>query len=254
MIPHLSERALVLAPLGRDSEVAAGMLGEAGIKTTVCRGLPDLVANLVAGAGFAVVTEEALHSADLHTLAAWLDDQPEWSDFPFILLTQRGGGLERNPGASRLLKTLGNVTFVERPFHPTTLISLAEAALRGRRRQYEARSRLASLRELNETLESRVAAALAEQKILADVVETTDAFVQVLDPSCRWIAINRASANHFERVYGVRPKVGDSLFDVLADKPGHLAVLKALWTRGLAGEEFTQIQELSDPEVRGSTR
>ena len=61
----------------------------------VRRGLPDLVANLVAGAGFAVVTEEALHSADLHTLAAWLDDQPEWSDFPFILLTQRGGGLER---------------------------------------------------------------------------------------------------------------------------------------------------------------
>jgi signal transduction histidine kinase len=248
MIPHLSERALILAPLGRDAEIAAAMLGEAGIRATECSGLPDLVSNLVAGAGLAVVTEEALHTADLRALAAWLDDQPEWSDFPFILLTQRGGGLERNPGASRLLKTLGNVTFVERPFHPTTLISLVEAALRGRRRQYEARSRLASLRELNETLESRVAAALAEQKILADVVETTDAFVQVLDPSCRWIAVNRASARHFERVYGVRPKVGDSLLDVLADKPGHLAVLKALWQRALGGEQFTQIQELTDPE------
>ena len=29
--------------------------------------------------------------------------------------------------------------------------------------------------------------------------------------------------------------------------PAHLAVLKALWARALAGEEFTQIQELGDP-------
>jgi signal transduction histidine kinase/DNA-binding response OmpR family regulator len=248
MIPHLSERALVLAPLGRDAEVAAGMLSEAGIGTRTCAGLPDLVANLAAGAGFAVVTEEALRTADLRPLVAWLDAQPEWSDFPFILLTQRGGGLERNPGAIRLLKTLGNVAFVERPFHPTTLMSLAEAALRGRRRQYEARSRLESLRELNETLESRVAAALAEQKILADVVETTDAFVQVLGPDFCWIAVNRASASHFKRVYGVRPKVGDNLPALLADRPEDLATLKVLWTRALAGDQFTEIRELSDPD------
>ena len=59
----------------------------------------------------------------------------------------RGGGLERNPAASRHLDVLGNVTFVERPFHPTTLVSLARSALRGRRRQYEARSRLEELHE-----------------------------------------------------------------------------------------------------------
>ena len=67
------------------------------------------------GAGFALVTEEALQTADLHPLAAWIDAQPEWSDFPFVLLTRRGGGIERNPAAMRLLQTLGNVTFLERP-------------------------------------------------------------------------------------------------------------------------------------------
>ena len=71
--------------------------------------------------------------ADLAPLC-WIGAQPEWSDFPFILLTQRGGGLERNPAAGRYLDVLGNVTFLERPFHPTTLISLAQLALRGRRR------------------------------------------------------------------------------------------------------------------------
>src|SRR5690606_32871415 len=145
--PGLSERALILAPHGRDSLVAAEMLPETGIATTECRNIPALIAALDAGAGFALVTEEGLVSPDLRMLADWLDRQPEWSDFPFVLLTMRGGGIERNPAARRHLEALGNVTFLERPFHPTTLVSLAQAALRGRRRQYEARARMIELRE-----------------------------------------------------------------------------------------------------------
>jgi hypothetical protein len=61
----------------------------------------------------------------LTALTAWLDGQEEWSDLPFVLLTFRGDGLERNPAATRYLETLGNVTLLERPFHPTTLVSLA---------------------------------------------------------------------------------------------------------------------------------
>ncbi len=138
MIPHLSERGLILAPLGRDAEVAAAMLADANVRNVICQTVTELVEALNWGAGFALVTEEALHTVDLHPLAEWIDKQPEWSDFPFILLTQRGGGIERNPAALRFLKTLGNVTFLERPFHPTSLVSLVQSALRGRRRQYEA--------------------------------------------------------------------------------------------------------------------
>ena len=123
------------------------MLAEAGMRAQPCADIAALAAELAAGAGFAVLTEESLARADLRDLSAWIEAQPEWSDFPFVLLTHRGGGLERNPSASRHLRTLGNVTFVERPFHPTTLVSLAEAALRGRRRQYEARARLEELHD-----------------------------------------------------------------------------------------------------------
>src|SRR5262249_4611291 len=42
-----------------------------------------------------------------------------------------------------------NVSFLERPFHPTTLVSIVQSALRGRQRQYECR-------RLNEELELRV--------------------------------------------------------------------------------------------------
>jgi signal transduction histidine kinase/CheY-like chemotaxis protein len=160
---ELSERALVLAPIGRDAAVASAMLGESGISASACLDLASLVRELGLGAGFVLVTEEALMRSDLRAVRSWIDAQPEWSDLPFVLLTSRGGGLERNPAAERFLEVLGNVTFLERPFHPTTLVSVARSALRGRRRQYEARARLESLaasqRDLtraNETLEARV--------------------------------------------------------------------------------------------------
>ena len=156
MIPHLSERAIVFAPQGRDAVVACGMLREASLRSEVAGDVGELVQLLAAGAGFALITEEALADANLQPLAQWIEAQPKWSDFPFILLTRKGGGLERNPAATRYLSVLGNVTFLERPFHPTTLVSLAQAALRGRRRQYEARARLDELRELAEVLEQRV--------------------------------------------------------------------------------------------------
>ena len=247
MIPHLSERGLILAPRGRDAEVAAAMLADAKVRSVICPSVDELVEALNWGAGFALVTEEALHTVDLHSLAEWIENQPKWSDFPFILLTQRGGGIERNPAALRFLKTLGNVTFLERPFHPTSLVSLVQSALRGRRRQYEARSRLEVLAQLNATLEARVDAAVAERKLLADIVESTDAFVQVLDLEFRFIAINRASAREFENVIGLRPKVGDSILELLKDQPENLAIAKSVWSRALAGEEFTEIVRLDVP-------
>ncbi|MBB3974118.1 PAS domain S-box protein [Hansschlegelia beijingensis] len=146
--PHnpSSERVLILAPLGRDARIAQSLMGEATIASLIVRDLDGMIAGLVETAGAVVVTEEALQRVDLSPLAAWISDQPPWSDMPFVVLVRHGAGTERNPAATRLSELLGNVSFVERPFHPTTLISVVRAALRGRRRQYEARARLEALR------------------------------------------------------------------------------------------------------------
>jgi PAS domain S-box-containing protein len=150
LLREYSYNALILAPHGRDAQIASRMLEEANAATQICVTLDSLVAALESEPGFAVIAEEALAGADLRALKQWIGTQPEWSDFPFILITGRGGGLERNPAAGRHLETLGNVTFIERPFHPTTLVSLAQAALRGRRRQFDARARLEALAESEE--------------------------------------------------------------------------------------------------------
>jgi signal transduction histidine kinase len=153
---NLSERALILAPKGRDGEVAVLILREAGFSAEAVGDLRLLSEKLAAGAGVAIIAIEAVQNADLRPLADLLAQQPPWSDFPIVLLTHRGGGPEKNPLASRLAELLGNVTFLERPFHPTTLASVVRTAIRSRRRQYEARARLEELGELTSSLEQRV--------------------------------------------------------------------------------------------------
>ena len=184
-----SERALILAPQGRDANIAADILRDGGLIAEICNDLQKLTEEIVVGAGLAVLTNDVIRNADIKSLAAWVhvqvkavdvdawvQAQPTWSDFPFILLTERGAGLERNPVASREMTALGKVVFLERPFHPTTLLSVVRTALRGRLRQYEGRGRLealraseaharsaeADLRRLNETLEGKVEERTAE--------------------------------------------------------------------------------------------
>ncbi|MCU7247528.1 response regulator [Pseudomonas koreensis] len=148
----LSERALILAPLGRDSQIAQMILGEAGYGGVITRDLGGLCNELAPGAGLLLIAAEALNGPDLETLLLYLEQQPAWSDLPIVLLTHHGG-TEQSP-SSKLSKSLGNVTFLERPFHPATLVSLVSTALRGRRRQYEARDRLIDLSESERRLQS----------------------------------------------------------------------------------------------------
>jgi PAS domain-containing protein len=97
-----------------------------------------------------------------------------------------------------------------------------------------------ALQQLNVTLEQRISEALAERKLLADLVEGTDAIVQVVDKNFRILAINKAAIDEVELITGKRPKVGDSKLDSLADRPDLLENARAIWQRAIDGESFTQ--------------
>lgn len=256
----------ILAPSGRDALVIRDVLKRAEIDTLVAANAQQLIADVAERrTGAIVVAEEALGTNELVSLRAALQNEPPWSDLPVLLLTTRGGNATRQQD---LVRQLGNVTILERPLSPVTLISASRAALRARARQHQAESHIlqlaarerelteqrarlqaseARLREANEKLGQRFAAALAEKQILADIVEGTDAFVQVADLNYRWLAINRAAANEFERIFGVRPEVGKSMLDLIAHMPEHRKAVQSVWERALAGEEFTEIAEYGDP-------
>ena len=55
-----SERALILAPRGRDAEIASALFQEAGWATLICADIGRLCEEFPKGAAFAVVAEEAI--------------------------------------------------------------------------------------------------------------------------------------------------------------------------------------------------
>jgi signal transduction histidine kinase len=151
-----SERVLVLAPMGRDAQLIAGILGRSGIRAEVCPGISELCQEIPAGAGAVILAEEGLKGSGPKLLRETLTRQEPWSDLPLIILTT--GGEIRSAATWEIVKGLdpvGNVSLLERPLRSLTLVSAVQVALRSRRRQYEVQS-------LYEGLEQRVADRTAE--------------------------------------------------------------------------------------------
>jgi signal transduction histidine kinase len=134
---NLEERILILAPVGRDGALAKRALGASGIDGRICRDMGELCSELAAGAGAAVLTQEALNGTGAAQLAAALEMQPPWSDFPVVIFA----GTELPE-----LRGRGNFTVLERPVRMRTLLSAVRSALRARRRQYQSRAMMEELR------------------------------------------------------------------------------------------------------------
>ncbi|ABC82713.1 ATP-binding response regulator [Anaeromyxobacter dehalogenans] len=141
--PSQSERVLVLAPLGRDAEVAAAVLRSAGLAAVVCREIRTVLEELRAGAAVLLIAQEALGAGAREGIGEWIAHQPPWSDLPVFVVT---GGAPRQDHARALreLSWLGNVLLLDRPLRRATLLSVVRSAIRARLRQYAAREVLAA--------------------------------------------------------------------------------------------------------------
>jgi signal transduction histidine kinase/CheY-like chemotaxis protein len=184
-VPATSEHALkdaflVIAPGGRDARVVGELLASAKLGYQIDNDGEMLLEALVAGdAAGAIITDDAMGRIGAQRLREAIESQPPWSDFPFVLLSRRGESRE----GSRSIEELVNVTILERPLHPASLISAARAALRGRLRQRLAAMHLeerekarAELRELADTLEAKVQErtrdlAAANDRLTAEIAE-----------------------------------------------------------------------------------
>ena len=189
-------RVLVHAPRGRDAIVISQVLHAQGMHAQVCASIAALTDALGAGAGSAFVTEESLAEAPLDALGGWIERQPPWSDFPFIVLVARRVGRRPIP-ATGVLERLGNVVLLERPLNAETLASAARSALRARDRQYETR------RHLGEQEAARIAERLAN----AEAIRANEALEVAVDAGelgtfhCPWplavIEWNAKCKEHF---------------------------------------------------------
>ena len=158
----LEQRILVLAPLGNDAPVTMRLLANAEITAHACKDLADLHERVREGSAGLLIAEEALIENDLGPLVQYLSHQPSWSDIPIIIIVT--GGDSKSFGFQRMarLGVTGNVTLLERPFRPLTLLNAAQVAIRSRQRQYEVRDLLLERERLLAGLEEKVQNRTAE--------------------------------------------------------------------------------------------
>lgn len=149
---HADYRVNVLAPFGKDAALVREVLERSGIPVTVMDNAEALARCVNHGAGAAIIAEESLSEETIELLGNSVAAQPPWSDFPIIVLT--GGGAS-TPSTEMLVRSrapMGNITLIERPLRPATLISSVRTAIRSRLRQYEIRDHLDDRRRTEEEL------------------------------------------------------------------------------------------------------
>jgi signal transduction histidine kinase/ActR/RegA family two-component response regulator len=130
----------ILAPTGKDGALTANVLKDAGIETVVCRDFSCLQTALEEGVDVLLIAEESLDNGNMAALLGALRRQPAWSDVPLLLIARHEAD---SITVETALACLGNVTLLERPVRPATLITAARTALKSRARQYEVREYLA---------------------------------------------------------------------------------------------------------------
>jgi signal transduction histidine kinase len=138
-------KVLIVTPNEADRVLASGFLAEQEMDVEACTGMAALAALVGPGVGCIVLVEEALIEPDLDLFHAALAAQPPWSDMPLIVVAGQGSSLSGL--TEKVFPISGNVTLLQRPLHPLSLVSAVNVALRSRRRQYEMRDLLAE-REL----------------------------------------------------------------------------------------------------------
>src|SRR5262245_6818787 len=130
------QRVLIFAPTKGDACLASEFLREAGWESSIVQSAGALIEKIREGCCTVIIAEEALDRGALQSFLALLKEQPPWSDLPITLITTRG--LADTDRSHRLaaFAANANVTLLERPFRPATLISTLEVARRARSKQY----------------------------------------------------------------------------------------------------------------------
>jgi signal transduction histidine kinase len=159
---EIESRVLILAPTGNDASVTVRLLQDAGILATNCNDFLRLTGEMQNGCAAVILAEETLGPKSIKLLMDTLDQQPSWSDTPVIIITTESNASSFLNKRLTLLGPAGNITLLERPFRPLTIVNAVQVAVRSRRRQYQVRDLMAERQRLLTNLEANVEERTAE--------------------------------------------------------------------------------------------
>jgi signal transduction histidine kinase/ActR/RegA family two-component response regulator len=130
----------VVTPNRADAQLALALLAQHDITAQAYPDLRALAKAFAAGIGCAVVVEEALTRTEVPLFADLLAHQPAWQDVPLVILAHHAGRM--NDIVTEAFPASGNVTLLEQPTSPATLVSAVRVGLRATKRQLEVKSLL----------------------------------------------------------------------------------------------------------------
>jgi signal transduction histidine kinase/ActR/RegA family two-component response regulator len=217
-----SLQVAILAPTGKDAALTAAVLSEGAIASIICSDVSAVERVVEKGAGALLVAEEAIASHGLHVLAAALSRQPTWSDLPVLLLTRYGAD---SSTVANALQVLGNVTLLERPVRPATLVSAVRAALKARERQYQVGTNLAAQNLLNTQLQENIRERERVEAALRDADRRKDEFLATLAHELRNPLAPIGNAVHLLRLANGADPATDQICEMLERQVRHLVRL-----------------------------
>ena len=202
-----AERVLILAPTGNDARLTARFLADAEIGTEIVGSIGVLCEKILQGCGTLLLAEETLAVETIGPLLDAIGQQPSWSDVPVVLITSGGETSQTRLRRLTTLAPVGNVTMLERPFRPDTLLSAVETALRARRKQYQVRDLLADVQR-------------NEQKMQSILTSITDGFV-AFDKEWRFSYMNPAYLRLVTPLYRAEKELlGQDMWEKFPDVRG----------------------------------
>jgi len=234
-----AERVLVLLPTARAAERVKALLAAVGLTGTACQDLCELGQKLAEGAEAVLLSEGQLRK-DKGSLARTLAEQPAWSALPFIVLGRRSGHaqLEKHLG-----QAAANVTLIEGPVRPQTLLSILQAAVRARKQQYQMRDAIAERERQREALKS--------------TEERYRTLVEVA-PQIVWVGQSSGTISYLNQQWfdltGLSMAESAGLGWTRAIHPEHVERVLAVWrdaaSRATSYEVELAIRRASDSEYR----
>ena len=127
--------ACVVSPNPADAALAVEFLVESRVDARAFASLHDLAAALDDSTACLILVEEALLAEDVPLLQEALARRPEWSDVPLVVVSRDVTAIREV--IARAFPGSGNVTLLERPLNPHTLVSAVQVAMRATARQRE---------------------------------------------------------------------------------------------------------------------
>lgn len=203
-----SQRVAILTPTGKDASLTAAMLAAADIGAVVCSDLAAVERTIEEGVGCLLVAEEAILNGGLDALSHALAWQPTWSDVPVLLLTTYGAD---SATVGLALQSFSNLTLLERPVRPATLLSALRAALKARERQYQVRAYLVEQARTEE--------------MLRDNDRRKDEFLATLAHELRNPLAPIRNSLHILRLTGGGEPASEQVCDTIERQVGHLVRL-----------------------------